>query len=165
MFNLIACVDKNGSLGYENELIFNYAEDMKLFREVTADGIVVMGRNTWFSLPEKFRPLPGRENIVISSQMEVDEAASFSVVKDIDELTDMVKDSCKNKWVIGGGRVYNEFLYKGLVSEIHLSESKTLAERADAFLDMEFIKRNYEVIVSIDKRDFVYNIYSKKQGK
>jgi len=161
MFNLIACVDENGALGYKNDLLFQYPEDMKLFKEATLGGIVIMGRNTWLSLPERFRPLPGRENIIISSTMEVI-PSRFTVAQSIEEVIEIVKESDKNKWVIGGGKVYNDFLHQGLISEIHLSESKIVAEKADTFIDIEFIKNNYEETVSMDKGEFVYKIYNKK---
>ena len=65
MFSIIAAVGKNNELGKNNGLIFHIKEDMKFFRETTTNHKVVMGLNTWKSLPGK---LKNRENIVISEK-------------------------------------------------------------------------------------------------
>ena len=66
MLSLIAAVARNRAIGKDNQLLWHLPEDMKYFRETTRGKPVIMGRKTWESLPEKFRPLPGRHNIVIS---------------------------------------------------------------------------------------------------
>lgn len=62
---ILAMTDK-GIIGHDNSLIWNIPEDMKHFRELTSGNVVIMGKNTYFSLPEKFRPLPNRRNIVFT---------------------------------------------------------------------------------------------------
>lgn len=54
-------------IGSKNGLPWHLPEDMKRFKELTTDGIVIMGKTTYFSLPPKFRPLPNRRNIVLSA--------------------------------------------------------------------------------------------------
>jgi len=63
---LIAAVARNRGIGLDNQLLVQLPEDLKHFRRITLGLPVVMGRKTWDSLPERFRPLPGRRNIVIS---------------------------------------------------------------------------------------------------
>lgn len=65
---LIAAVAKNRVIGINNQLPWHLPEDMKHFRELTRGCAVVMGRKTWESLPEAFRPLPGRRNLVLTRQ-------------------------------------------------------------------------------------------------
>jgi dihydrofolate reductase len=65
---LIAAVARNGVIGRGNALLWKLPEDMKHFRRVTAGHAVLMGRKTWDSLPERFRPLPGRRNVVLTRQ-------------------------------------------------------------------------------------------------
>lgn len=65
---LIAAVARNRVIGVDNRLPWHLPEDLRHFREVTRGNPVIMGRKTWESLPEAFRPLPGRQNIVISRQ-------------------------------------------------------------------------------------------------
>lgn len=66
MIAMICAVADNGCIGKNNALLWNIPEDMKHFRDLTAGKTVLMGRNTWFSLPEKFRPLPHRKNVVLT---------------------------------------------------------------------------------------------------
>ncbi len=66
MLSLIVAVAKNGVIGKDNRLLWHLPEDMRHFRETTRGKAVIMGRKTWESLPEQFRPLPGRHNIVVS---------------------------------------------------------------------------------------------------
>lgn len=63
---LVAAVARDGAIGRDNALLWHIPEDMARFKAVTAGKPVVMGRKTWDSLPAKFRPLPGRRNLVIS---------------------------------------------------------------------------------------------------
>lgn len=65
---LIAAVAANRVIGRDNQLIWNIPEDMAHFKALTAGHTVLMGRKTWESLPPRFRPLPGRRNIVVSRQ-------------------------------------------------------------------------------------------------
>ena len=66
MLSLIAAVAKNRAIGKDNTLLWHLPEDMRHFRETTRGKPVIMGRKTWESLPDSFRPLPGRHNIVVS---------------------------------------------------------------------------------------------------
>ncbi|MFG6413561.1 dihydrofolate reductase [Roseateles sp. DC23W] len=63
---LVAAVARDGAIGRDNALLWHLPEDMARFKAVTVGKPVVMGRKTWDSLPVKFRPLPGRRNLVIS---------------------------------------------------------------------------------------------------
>jgi dihydrofolate reductase len=65
---LIAAVARNGVIGRDNALLWHLPEDMRHFRRITTGHAVLMGRKTWDSLPERFRPLPGRRNLVLSRQ-------------------------------------------------------------------------------------------------
>jgi dihydrofolate reductase len=63
---LIAAIARNGAIGKGNELLWREPEDLKHLRRVTMGCPVIMGRKTWDSLPARFRPLPGRRNVVIT---------------------------------------------------------------------------------------------------
>jgi dihydrofolate reductase len=66
---LIAAVSRNGVIGHANDLLWRLPEDLKRFRRTTLGHPVIMGRKTWDSIPEQFRPLPGRTNIVVTRQV------------------------------------------------------------------------------------------------
>jgi len=70
MLSLIAAVARQRVIGKDNALLWHLPEDMRYFRDTTRGKPVIMGRKTWESLPEKFRPLPGRRNIVVSRNAE-----------------------------------------------------------------------------------------------
>ena len=66
ILTLIAAVAKNGVIGKDNRLPWHLPADLRHFKALTTGHAVIMGRKTWESLPEKFRPLPGRQNIVVT---------------------------------------------------------------------------------------------------
>jgi dihydrofolate reductase len=96
---------RDGVIGADGGLPWHLPEDMALFRRLTMGATVVMGRRTWESLPERFRPLPGRINVVLTSDPSwaADGARTASSVEQV--LAE--HEAC---WVIGGGTVYAAFL-------------------------------------------------------
>ncbi|HMW76671.1 MAG TPA: dihydrofolate reductase, partial [Rhodocyclaceae bacterium] len=68
LLTVIAAVARNRVIGRGNDLVWRDPLDMQRFKALTAGGVVVMGRRTWESLPPRFRPLPGRRNVVITRQ-------------------------------------------------------------------------------------------------
>lgn len=94
----ILAMDTSLLIGSKNGLPWHIPEDMKQFKEFTTGGIVVMGRNTYLSLPDKFRPLPNRRNIVITRTM-IDGVECYS---SIDLFIDaMQKETVEQIWLIG----------------------------------------------------------------
>ncbi|HAU85144.1 MAG TPA: hypothetical protein DCW90_06475 [Lachnospiraceae bacterium] len=162
MFKLVACVDRYGALGYNNDLIFNIKEDMELFKKLTMGNVVVMGANTWHSLPERFRPLPGRDNVVLTtSGNSLDGAKAY---RNIDRMIRDLESSEKEVWLIGGAHLYNTFLhdYMEYVDEIHLTEVKQAANKADTYLDLGCIVNHYDKETVYENGLFQYNIYKRK---
>ena len=100
MLSLIAAVARNRVIGKDNQLLWHLPEDMKHFREVTRGKPVIMGRKTWESLPEKFRPLPGRHNIVVSRNLDY-KAPGATLVSSLEDAIDLTR-SADETFVIGG---------------------------------------------------------------
>ena len=69
-----------GVIGAEGGMPWNVPEDLAHFKEITLGAPVIMGRKTWDSLPERFRPLPGRENIVITRQQDWSAEGALSLI-------------------------------------------------------------------------------------
>ena len=84
IISLVVAVAQNRAIGKDNHLLCHLPEDMRHFREVTLGRPVIMGRKTWESLPEAFRPLPGRHNIVISRNA-VYQAEGATVASSLEE--------------------------------------------------------------------------------
>lgn len=106
--NLIAAIGaKTRALGKNGDLLYKIPDDLARFRRITKGHPVVMGRKTWESLPETFRPLPERANIVITRQ-EGYEAPGAAVVPSIEKALEIARDSAKSEevFIIGGGEVY-----------------------------------------------------------
>jgi dihydrofolate reductase len=92
-------------IGADGALPWHLPEDMALFRRLTTGSTVVMGRRTWESLPERFRPLPGRTNVVLTS----DPAWSADGACRAGSVAEVLVEH-ESLWVIGGGAVYDAFL-------------------------------------------------------
>ena len=123
---MIVAMDEDGFIGRGNQLPWKLASDMARFKVLTeGDGFnsVIMGRKTWDSLPDAFRPLPERVNIVMSRdtkwQTKGAETALY-IGRAIELAYAEGSDEC---WVIGGAQVYEMFLER--VDEIHLTTVHT----------------------------------------
>ncbi|MCB2017441.1 MAG: dihydrofolate reductase [Hydrogenophaga sp.] len=102
--NLIYARAANGVIGKDNALPWHLPEDLAHFKRTTMGCPVVMGRKTWDSLPPRFRPLPGRKNMVLTSDPTW-RADGAEVVHSIDEALAQCT-SVHDVWVIGGAQVY-----------------------------------------------------------
>jgi dihydrofolate reductase len=105
---LIAAVAKNRVIGKDNQLIWDLPEDMAHFKALTAGHTVLMGRKTWESLPPRFRPLPGRRNIVITRQTNY--AASGAEIANSLENGLQLASTAETVFVIGGADLYRQAL-------------------------------------------------------
>ena len=101
---LIAAVARNGAIGRDNGLLFRESADQRHFRDTTLGCPVIMGRKTWDSLPARFRPLPGRRNLVLSRDAAF-LAEGAEVVTSLDDALARVAGASK-AFVIGGAQLY-----------------------------------------------------------
>lgn len=105
MISIICAVADNYCIGKNNRLLWDIPEDMKRFRELTTGKTVVMGRNTWLSLPEKFRPLPNRKNVVVTHVAEDTFPPGVEHYSSLDDALN-AQDPAQETMVIGGGMIY-----------------------------------------------------------
>ncbi|MFP4118399.1 MAG: dihydrofolate reductase [Candidatus Woesearchaeota archaeon] len=103
---LIVAMARNCVIGNEGGMPWKIPKDMKRFRELTSGTNVIMGRKTYESIPERYRPLPGRTNIVLSKSYTTDE--DILVFDDLNKVLDFVKG--KESYVIGGESIYRQTL-------------------------------------------------------
>lgn len=105
MISILVAIAENGAIGKDNKLLWHLPNDMRFFKNLTWGSVVVMGRKTFESIG---KPLPGRVNIVITSNGDwsidgVQKATS------IDEALKLAKETnCKEVFVIGGGEIYKQ---------------------------------------------------------
>jgi dihydrofolate reductase len=105
---LVAAVARNGAIGRGGNLLWRLPEDMAHFKSLTMGHPVIMGRKTWDSLPARFRPLPGRRNLVLSHQRHL-QLEGAEVFATLEEALAATADA-EQVYVIGGAQVYAEAL-------------------------------------------------------
>lgn len=131
---LIWAEGRGGAIGRDGGMPWHLPEDLAHFKQVTLGAPVLMGRRTWFSLPERFRPLPGRRNIVISRDpaLIVDGAETASdLVSALALLTDGAPGAAVPAWVMGGGELYRHAL--PFASELVVTRIALDIQDADTF--------------------------------
>lgn len=101
---IIAAVAGNRAIGKDNQLLWHIPEDMAHFKALTAGHAVIMGRKTWESLPVRFRPLPGRRNIVITRQ--ADYTAPGAEIAGSLEMALERASTATVAFIIGGEQIY-----------------------------------------------------------
>ena len=152
MIKAILACDQDWGIGKDGDLPWPHnTEDLKWFKESTIGGVVVMGKSTWNSLPRK--PLPNRENIIITSSEQDKEQdgcqfIKFKIAKK--ELVNMSKS--RDVWIIGGAKLVKGLL--DIIDEFHLSRIQGSYD-CDTFLSKSLIIQKYELAES-GKRGSVY---------
>lgn len=100
---------KGGVIGNKGQIPWSIPEDLAFFKEQTMGGAVIMGRKTWESIPEKFRPLPGRVNIVMTHDMGY-HAPGALVVHNTGRALDVAGHN-PNIFIVGGDLIYRHFIW------------------------------------------------------
>lgn len=105
MYTIIAAIGKNRELGRDNKLLWSLKGDLKFFKEKTTNHTIIMGRKTFESLG---RLLPNRKHVVISSSNDFPE--EVDVYNNIESLLSHYKDTSEELFIIGGAKIYSEFI-------------------------------------------------------
>ncbi|WP_338982965.1 dihydrofolate reductase [Spiroplasma endosymbiont of Othius punctulatus] len=116
MITLIWAQTKEGVIGKDNKLPWSIKEDLKHFKEYTNGKDILMGKNTWESLP--FKPLPNRKNIVVSSTLEIEADKAF-VETNLLNTINKYKNSKEELVIIGGAKIYEQTI--GLADKLIIS--------------------------------------------
>lgn len=119
-FKIIVCINKKNYIGKDNNLLCYLPSDLKRFKLLTTDNVVIMGRKTFNSLPKG--ALPNRINIVITRDINF-KADNVIVCHSIDECIKLCEINYQDKlcYVIGGGSIYKEFIDKDIVDVIDVT--------------------------------------------
>ncbi len=160
MISLIAAMDKNNVIGYENDMPWSLPNDLRHFKEVTSHHTIVMGRKTYESIG---RPLPNRLNIILS-RSDYQTQDQVKVISSIDEIKQMAKS--EEIFVIGGGTIYEQFLPfadKLYITRIEAEfEGDTYFPQFD-LKDWEVIDKKPGIVNEKNKHDHTFYTYSRKQ--
>jgi dihydrofolate reductase len=160
--HLIFARAANGVIGSHNTLPWHLPEDMAHFKRTTLGCPVIMGRKTWDSLPPKFRPLPGRLNVVVTRQADW-QAAGALRAHSLQEACDLCPAD-SDAWVIGGAEIYAQAL--PLASTAVVTEIDATYE-GDAFAPTfgpEWTETAHEKQLSATGLSFSFITYSKNTG-
>lgn len=142
---IIAAIGKNNELGYKNDLIWHLPDDLKFFREKTTGKTIVMGYNTFLSLPKL---LPNRKHIVLSSDnLDIKDVTSFT---NLEDLIKFIKEIEEEVFIIGGASIYKQFI--GLVDKMYLTEVESEFKEADVYFP-EFNKDEWERIELLENEN------------
>lgn len=151
MISIIAAIGKNNELGKEGKLIWNIPKDLKYFKERTKNSIIVMGKNTFNSLP---RVLPGRRHIILSTTNDFNKEINDDVVV-IDNKVELIelcrKMSIDNEvYIIGGSTLYKMFI--DIVDKLYITHIEESDVKADVYFP-EIKEENWEKIVLANDED------------
>lgn len=129
--SLIVAISKNNAIGKNNNLLWHLPKDMKFFKETTNGHCVITGRKNYFSIPEKFRPLPNRTNIVVTRDTSL-KLEGVIVVNSIESAIEQAKKKTEDEiFIIGGGEIYNQSIE--LATKMYITEVDEIFEDADTF--------------------------------
>lgn len=153
-FSIIVAIAQNGAIGRGGGLLWHIHDDMVFFKNTTKGHPVVMGRKTWDSL--QIKPLPKRENIVITSNKNF-VLERVKVVSSIEEVRRLF-DYETEVFIIGGGTIYKEFL--PLVDKLYITKVFHTYADADTFFptinDDEWIQEDESEIFTDEKSNLQY---------
>lgn len=109
---LVAAISRNGVIGQNGTIPWNIPEDLAHFRQLTYGHNVLMGYNTWMSLPASMKPLPGRTNIVISNGNHEPVPHGVIMVLHVEDIPELIRRLGKDRttYIIGGSKTYELFL-------------------------------------------------------
>lgn len=156
MITLIAALAENNCIGQNGKLPWHIPEDLAHFKELTSGKIVLMGRKTWESLPEKFRPLPKRKNIIITRQEKYFVGEGVEVFGEIEEA--LKKYQNEEIFIIGGAEIYRQTLdFADMLEITHVHQKVD----GDAFFP-EIQTNIWEEVKRLDFEQFSFVSYKKK---
>ncbi|MBI4231930.1 dihydrofolate reductase [Candidatus Peregrinibacteria bacterium] len=125
---LVVAVDNNNGIGKDGKLPWHFKKELQYFSKLTKEtsaptkqNLVIMGRTTWESIPLKFRPLPGRRNIVLTSQKDY-QAEGAKTAHSLGQALALADDATDKIFIIGGAKVFAESLKLPKLSGIYLTK-------------------------------------------
>jgi dihydrofolate reductase len=118
---LIVAMDSERGIGKNNDLMWHLPKDMKFFKDTTQGQIVVMGRKNYDSIPEKYRPLPNRLNVVLTRNKDFN-AADCLVFHSLEDCLSYFKEETERTvFIIGGGEIYQMALASNIIDEMFIT--------------------------------------------
>lgn len=158
MIRAILACDEDWGIGKSGTLPWPHnSADLKWFKENTNGGVVVMGKATWDSLP--IRPLPNRNNIVVTSSTDDYDSGGYHYMKFDTAMTELVNmNRLQNIWIIGGAKLVEGLL--PIIDEFYLSRISGKFD-CDTFLPVSLIEETFSLTSSGLQGDVYVDVWSK----
>lgn len=159
---LIVAVDLDFGIGKNNDLMWHLPSDMRFFKETTLNQIVIMGRKNFESIPEKYRPLTNRENVILTRQTDftAENCLVFNSIRDV--ILHFKPDRTgRDLFIIGGGEIYKEVLESDVIDEMLITHVNHSFEADTFFPKIEEGKWKVKSLFSkeIDeKNDYAFEV-------
>lgn len=153
MLNIIAAMTKDGVIGYDYGIPWNILEELAHFKDTTMGHPIIMGRTTYEFIK---RPLPGRENIVISSKLKP--IKDITIVNNLDDALDIAQKHRTDTFIIGGERVFQDTI--DIADKLYLSILKKNYKGNKFF--PEFDKEDWRISVYNKFKDFDFFVYDRR---
>lgn len=156
--NIIAAIGSNNELGKNNDLIWRLKKDLKFFKDITMGHPVVMGKNTFDSLP---KVLPGRKNIVLCPNEIINDEIEF--YKSIRDFLIKYQNFDGDIFIIGGASIYAQFI--DLATSMYLTEIDAIDEEADVYFPRFNVDEWVKEIIKEDEEnniEFKHVLYKRK---
>lgn len=119
--SLIVAVSENNVIGKDNDLVWHLPKDLQFFKTTTKGHFVIMGRRNFDSIPEKYRPLPNRTNVIVTRQKDYTTDGCL-ITHSIEQAIELAKSAGdKEPFIIGGGQIYKQALENNLIDRIYLT--------------------------------------------
>ncbi|WP_303848798.1 dihydrofolate reductase [Apibacter mensalis] len=135
---IIAALDENNAIGNNNQLLWHLPLDLKRFKSLTQNHVILMGRKTFESLG---RPLPNRQNMVISSKADYPVTNNVYLFSSLHEAIEAARSKDSNPYIIGGGTIYSQALKYADTLELTLVH--TQMDKADTYFpEIDFSEWN-----------------------
>lgn len=163
-FSLVVAIDQNRGIGKDGELPWHIPEDLKYFKELTTrledpsmQNAVVMGRKTWESIPEKYRPLPERINIVLTRDESYAVPANVLIYNSFETMLQRLSDETyeamiETVFIIGGQQIFEQAIQSEYCQTLWITHIQNTYS-CDTFFpvfDNDFIKKDSQTATSAD---------------
>ena len=165
--SIIAAIAKNNAIGKDNQLLWHMPADMAFFKEKTTGHCVLTGRKNYESIPEKFRPLKDRTNIIVTHSKKYNALGTY-VVHSIEEGIEFAKLKKETElFIIGGGQIYMESMIRNLATTLYITHIDEIFE-ADVFFPsinpMKWRKTMSQMCSADEKHKYNYEFAVYKRG-
>jgi dihydrofolate reductase/thymidylate synthase len=174
IFSLIVCVNGNFGIGKDNDIPWKFSKDLSHFKKITTsnkekNSIIIMGNNTYKSLPDNFKPLPNRMNLVLSKQIKESDNENLKYFNSIISLLCFININ-KEKYndevfVIGGSYIYNMFLELKIITNLYITLIHSNKEKCDTYFNFNKYIKHFKLenecneydINKVDNLSYVLN--------